>query len=250
MKRRILFFVLILTFVFTTAAFAVELKINDVNVKFDDNSGYPFIDANNRTQVPLRAAMEAFGAAVEWDAQNQTAIVKKGNVTVKVPVGKAYIFKNDMKIDNDTSAIIKNSRTYLPIRVVLEAFGAQVGWENNTVTVKATSEGFYSDVYSVEADDVMISPKEVYFSGNTLVAEMYVYNDKNVQLSNLKDIEIELRNKDIVIASGYFDSMDGAVIPPKSYILWTFEFGPDTVMNFNADMSFLETIFSVSYDYQ
>ncbi len=249
MKRRILFFVLILTLVFTTAAFAVDLKINDVSVKFDDNSGYPFVDSNNRTQVPLRATMEAFGADVGWDADNQIAVVIKDGIRVEVPVGKTYIFKNDVKINNDTAAQIKDNRTYLPIRVVLEAFGANVGWENNTVVVTAkVPEGFYSDTYSVASDDVMISPKEVYFSGNNLIAEMYVYNDKNVQLSNLRDIEIELRNKEVVIASGHFDSMEGSVIPPKSYIVWTFEFGPDTIMNFNEDMSFLETIFSVSYD--
>lgn len=251
MKRKILLFIIGLTLLFTSAAFAVDLKINDVNVNFDNNSGYPFVDDNNRTQVPLRATMEAFGADVGWDADNQIAVVIKDGIRVEVPVGKTYIFKNDVKINNDTAAQIKDNRTYLPIRVVLEAFGANVGWENNTVVVTAkVPEGFYSDTYSVAADDVMISPKEVYFNGKSLIAEMYVYNDKNVELSNLRDINIEIENNGVVIASANFDSMEGAVIPPKSYIVWTFEFGPDTIMNFNADLSYLKTIFSVSYDYK
>jgi len=40
---------------------------NDNYVGFTSDSHLPFIDNNSRTQVPLRATMEAYGCVVDWD---------------------------------------------------------------------------------------------------------------------------------------------------------------------------------------
>jgi len=56
-------------------------------------------------------------------------------VTIKVPIDKAYIYKNDKKIINDSKAVIVNSRTYLPIRVVMEAFNYQVKRDENSRSI-------------------------------------------------------------------------------------------------------------------
>ena len=110
-------------------------------VQFSSDMGVPFVDSNNRTQVPLRAAMEAMGAKVEWDAEVRTAVVTKGYVTVRVPIGAEFVWINSEKKTNDTAAVIVNSRTYLPIRIVAEALGADVVWDGNTKTVKITTHG-------------------------------------------------------------------------------------------------------------
>jgi Copper amine oxidase N-terminal domain. len=85
--------------------------------------------------------MEAFGCTVNWDSVNKTAIAEKNGITVQVPIGASYIMKDGQKIANDTIALIKDNRTYLPIRAVLEAFGAYVGWNGKTQTVFAVSDG-------------------------------------------------------------------------------------------------------------
>ena len=136
MKRKLLSITLTLSMVaalflpFAASAASVGVKIDNVPVSFNDSSGYPFIDASSRTQVPLRAAMEAYGCSVQWDASAQTAVVQKNSTTVKVPIGAKYIVVNGLRVQNDTAAVIKNSRTYLPIRAVLEAFGANVSWNS------------------------------------------------------------------------------------------------------------------------
>jgi len=140
MKKKILFLVLILTLVITSSVFAVDVKINDVDVQYNNDSGFPFIDKQGRTQVPLRATMEAFGANVEWDQASLTANVEKNSVSVKVPIGKSFIYIGGVEVANDTVAQLKDDRTYLPIRVVLEAFGSTVSWENNTVVATLDEE--------------------------------------------------------------------------------------------------------------
>jgi beta-lactamase superfamily II metal-dependent hydrolase len=135
MKKRVLSFVLVFMLIISTAAYAVNISIDGNNVSFTEQSGAPFVDGNNRTQVPLRVTMESFGATVGWNNDTRTAIVEKDGVKVEVPVGQSYIIKNEQQIKNDTAAIIKDGKTYLPIRAVLEAFGANVGWDNSTQTV-------------------------------------------------------------------------------------------------------------------
>jgi beta-lactamase superfamily II metal-dependent hydrolase len=118
-----------------TALPEVSISINGEQIQFNEPSGRPFLDENNRVQVPFRQTLEAFGAEVEWDSSAKTAIAKKGEITVKVPIGEDYIYKNGVKVANDTNSLIQDERTYLPIRIVLEAFGATVSWEAETQTV-------------------------------------------------------------------------------------------------------------------
>lgn len=118
----------------------INIKINDQTVQFAQDSGKPFLDQANRTQVPFRSTMESFGCAVSWDSGNQTAIAKKNGTVVKVPIGESYIIKNGQQIKNDTAALIKDNHTYLPIRAVLEAFGASVKWQPDTQSVMVSTD--------------------------------------------------------------------------------------------------------------
>lgn len=146
MKKKgfILCLVLALTMMATAvfAADGITVRIDSKNVEFDDEIGAPFIDGNNRTLVPFRAALEAYGAEIQWDGATKTAKAIKDDITIEVPVGEKYIVKNGERIENDTAATIKDNRTYLPIRKVMEAFGADVQWDNSLRTVVVTSEPF------------------------------------------------------------------------------------------------------------
>lgn len=124
----------------------VILKINSnvMNTNGDmkfidtDKSTVPVLD-NGRTLVPLRAVSEALGAEISWDNDSQTAIATLDGVTVRVPVGSNTIYKDNSPITIDVPAKIMNSRTYVPIRAITEAFGCDVEWNNESRTVEITS---------------------------------------------------------------------------------------------------------------
>ena len=144
MKRIVFVLSLVLLLALSSVtAFADEvviINIDSVKVEFTEVLGFPFIDENNRTQVPFRAVLQKFGAEVDWDNETRTAIATKDGIVVKVPIGESYILKNDEKIDVDTASRIVNDRTYLPIRAVLEAFGSDVEWDGALKTVVVTTE--------------------------------------------------------------------------------------------------------------
>ena len=126
----------------------INIIIDSEEVTFTDAYGIPFIDENNRTQVPLRTALEHFGAEVRWVPERYTATVSYEDKVIEVPIGEAYIFVNGVKVYNDTKALIKNGRTYLPLRIVFESLGAEVLWEGETKSVVVNSPIKY--VYGTE----------------------------------------------------------------------------------------------------
>lgn len=144
-RKCINFSILLMSFyLFTGIVYAApstpSVYINNQNVPFSTVSGYPFTDNNGRMQVPLRATMEAFGCETAWSEAEKTVTLKKDNTTVQVPIGKAYLVINDKQKTTDTAALVKDGRTYLPIRSVLEAFGAKVNWDAKKNILDITQE--------------------------------------------------------------------------------------------------------------
>ena len=141
-KKRILPLLLALLLCLPVAAGATQsvgVIIDDQPVAFDDTYGYPFVDEAGRTQVPFRVTLESFGCTVSWDNDTRTAIAEKDGVVVAVPIGQDYILENGRQVPIDTTSRIRENRTYLPIRAVLEAFGAYVTWDQENQQVIATT---------------------------------------------------------------------------------------------------------------
>ncbi|MDD3198753.1 MAG: glycosyl hydrolase family 18 protein [Eubacteriales bacterium] len=101
----------------------------------EDGYGIPFIDDNNRTMLPFRKPVEAIGATVTYDEDNRTITAIKDNITVKLIIGQKEIYVNGKKIAMDTEAVIKDDRTYIPLRAVFNAFEYDVAWHGSSKTV-------------------------------------------------------------------------------------------------------------------
>ena len=143
MKRIVFILSLVLLLALSSvSAFAddVIINIDSTKVEFNEELGFPFVDENDRTQVPFRATLEKYGAKVEWNNEDRIAIATKDEIVVEVPIDGNYILKNGEEIPIDTAARIVNGRTYLPIRAVIEAFGSDVEWDVALNTVVITTE--------------------------------------------------------------------------------------------------------------
>jgi|GEM_PF-2557805 len=144
MRRQKLFVIilsLILAFAQISYAQSMNIIIDDSSVTFTKDSGEPYIDSNARTLVPFRVVLERFGCEVEWNQDERIATASKNGMEVQVPIGKPFIYINGVQTANDTSAQIRDGRTYLPIRAVLEALGASVAWDPYTNAVIVDSSG-------------------------------------------------------------------------------------------------------------
>jgi len=176
MKRKVMSFLIVFMLLFANVTYALNIEIDNENVQFTNQSGIPFIGSNNRTQVPLRVTMVSFGATVSWNNGTRTATVVKDGIEVEVPIGQSYIIKNGQQVKTDTAAVIKDSRTYLPIRIVLEAFGAEVDWKGTIQTVTVDSSPFIDVDLNSDPVDFTIITEENY-PGNVLILQIINLND-------------------------------------------------------------------------
>ncbi|TYQ15769.1 UNVERIFIED_CONTAM: copper amine oxidase-like protein [Acetivibrio alkalicellulosi] len=118
----------------------VRVTVDGNNVFFPDAN--PFIDENGRTLIPVRFVVEDLGAKVDWNPQYKEVYITKNDVRVLIRINQTHIFINDQMKTMDTKAIIKDDRTYVPIRYVAEALGASVDWDSGsrTVIIKTITE--------------------------------------------------------------------------------------------------------------
>jgi uncharacterized repeat protein (TIGR02543 family) len=95
---------------------------------------------NNRTLLPIRAIVEAFGGTIEWHAELRVVTMYLNGHEVSLQIGNGQGYVNGVQTAIDVSdskvvPIIISGRTLLPLRFVAENLGLQVEWNPATRTV-------------------------------------------------------------------------------------------------------------------
>lgn len=96
---------------------------------------------NGFTLVPFRELLEKMGADISWDPKARVVTANKDGTTIKLPIDSNTIYVNGKALST-TPARITGGRTYIPARLVLETFGARVGWNTDSrLVLVATEDG-------------------------------------------------------------------------------------------------------------
>lgn len=136
----------------------VQITLNGTKLQFD-NTAKPYI-VNNSTYVPLRSVLNKMGINVYWDqyqkndAFTEQLITCTKNMTIlqfartlnSSGANSWTLSKWENRATDDAAAalpvdirdlqpLIINSKSYIPLRVISESFGATVDWDNGTRTV-------------------------------------------------------------------------------------------------------------------
>lgn len=117
----------------------VTVTLDGTEVFFPD--AQPFIDVRSRTLVPIRFVSEAMGARVDWENDTRTVIIKKDKDIIKYTIGDMKAYLNDEVRVFDTYGILKEDRTFVPLRFISEMLSCDVNWSDATRTVTITSPG-------------------------------------------------------------------------------------------------------------
>ena len=151
-------------------AFGAETNVTVDGEPVTFTDAKPFVDKNGRTMVPLRPVADAMGIKVEWDKRAETAVFSEtyedgregfgydvngkavygeivymslsftvGSPEVKI-LGKVEKENGEMtaitdSFKMDTEPVVKDGRTYAPLRYMAQSFGYDVGWDKETKTV-------------------------------------------------------------------------------------------------------------------
>src|SRR5665648_264165 len=109
-----------------------------------DNPNVAPIIYNDRTLVPLRAISEHFGAVVSYESVQKAAIIKYNGITTTFFAGKntytqTVSGKADQTFTFDTEMLIRESRSMVPLRVIVEnVLAKKVDYSQSIITVSDT----------------------------------------------------------------------------------------------------------------
>ncbi len=117
--------------------YSIGVFMRGKHVDFNKYDGVMPEIVNDRTLIPLRAVSETLGAEVEWNGEDKSVTVTYGDNSIVITVGNMTALVNGEEVEIDSPALIKKDRVLVPIRVIAEALGLKVEWddESNSVIV-------------------------------------------------------------------------------------------------------------------
>ena len=170
MKKRIfgIIFVLcaaLLVSSVTALADPIEIYMGGEALELDVS---PII-VEGRTMLPVRAVFENIGAKVSWDGDTRTVTATKGDTTVQLTIDSTEMLINGTPHTLDVPAMIKESRTLVPLRACAEAFGLDVSWYEKYRAVRIKQPVYV--VTHIDYSDGSYAKREYDQDGNLLRVE-------------------------------------------------------------------------------
>lgn len=146
--KRLLFSVIILCFILPIITFAAEMQytalyvgsnkafVNDIQKQIDvDNTDVAVFVENDRSYVPVRFISESYDGQVEWTEKTQTVNIKFADRAISLTIGKPEIIINGKTQKLDVAPIVRNDRTFLPLRACTEAIGKEVFYSKGLILI-------------------------------------------------------------------------------------------------------------------
>ncbi|MDN4106642.1 copper amine oxidase N-terminal domain-containing protein [Paenibacillus polymyxa] len=107
----------------------IKVLLDAKTIQFPD--AQPFQDDNDYVMVPIRFVSEALGAKVGWEKiGNKLAVsIKNDAHSVAMTVGQTTATVDGQTKSYETKIILKQNRTFVPLRLVSEGLGQTVEWD-------------------------------------------------------------------------------------------------------------------------
>ncbi|KEO83255.1 copper amine oxidase N-terminal domain-containing protein [Tumebacillus flagellatus] len=118
----------------------LTVVVNGKPVSFPD--AQPFVNVDQRTLVPLRFVAEQLGAHLEWHEDTQSVDIDNAGLRIHLAIGASEATVNGERVTFDTSAVIRDDRTFVPLRFLAETMGLVVKWNEaaNQVVLEAPAK--------------------------------------------------------------------------------------------------------------
>lgn len=165
----------------------VTVQVDGKTVSFPDAKPYY---EDNRVMIPIRFVSEALGADVGYKKTasgsiiNRTVTISLGDKKISMNINSKKVIVGETVVTLDVPARLQQERTYVPLRFVSEALGADVNWNQDKRLVSITTGAVVTEPDPVPDQDNMYSDQFEWKSGYTdLAKELFV---DNMKISNGK----------------------------------------------------------------
>jgi len=121
--------------VYSPAIAAISVVYNGAALK----TSPPPVESQGRVLIGMRDIFEAMSAELTWNAPTRTVTATQGSTTVTLTIGSRTAYVNGRAVALDVPPQIIEGTTFVPLRFVAEATGAEVKWQADTRTVAITT---------------------------------------------------------------------------------------------------------------
>ena len=266
MKKRI-FVAIALIFLMLMSAYAAKPS-ETIELKMTVGSTQAFLNGEARTldaapmicdgvaMLPVRFVAECLGADVTWDDAKKTALIVSEETEIKIVVGALVAFVNgEAKVLDkvlDTPVFIKHARTYLPVRFIAEALGAEANWNSETSTVvitktveaplRAPEVGVY---YETDFSDASVLKDFTAYRGEWAVRNGRLYLDSmTADVTSDSSAFLLFNRPEAALLENYMVDVDMYNIQTQGGVLMRCDYNRASAENLNA---FYGYMYFVSY---
>lgn len=90
---------------------------------------------DGRTFVPVRFVIDALSGHIDWNNPEKKVTAQRGSQLIQLWIGERGVNVGGTLHESDVAPQVINNRTMIPLRLISEAFGWQVHWEESTRTI-------------------------------------------------------------------------------------------------------------------
>ncbi|QKS58161.1 copper amine oxidase N-terminal domain-containing protein [Paenibacillus barcinonensis] len=175
----------------------VEVLLNTIKMKFPDAK--PFQDAQGSVMVPIRFVSEALGAKVTYSKEGKVSKVGVYSKDHKVDmtIGQTSALVDGQKKDYGTQIMLKQNRTFVPLRLVSEGLGEKVEWDKIGRWVWIGNKNFRS-TDDKEFKLTKLSDFKAYTKSDNVFRDMADEMYSGVKIIKETDLPIQLGDSQVV----------------------------------------------------
>lgn len=110
--------------------------VNGVEQQIDtENPNVKVFVVNDHSYVPVKFISENYNGRVEWVQETQTVNICFADRKISLTIGMPKIIINSEKKTLDVAAIIREERTFLPLRACTEAIRKEVFYSKRLILI-------------------------------------------------------------------------------------------------------------------
>jgi len=195
--------VLALCFTLGNPAFAREVIITVNGAELEGNA---FVE-NGVTYAPLVPLLEAMGGwTATWEQSTATARSETDLFTLSVPTGQRQVNVDTYSFDLNAPSLVRDGRTYVPLRSVAGLLGGQV-----------TFSGWHMPVAVTTTEGLSYTENDLYWLSRVISAESQGERLRGqIAVGNVVLNRVASRQFPNTIQSVIFDTKDAVQFEPTS----------------------------------
>jgi len=131
----------------------ITVIVDGTELSFD----VPPVAINGRTMVPMRKIFEFLGAEVQWIQEESGIRATTETLDLYMRLGKQEYTINGKTYQMDVAPLAIDGRTLVPLRAVMEAFSADVQWDQRTSSAIINTPNKYAENLDHSFDEILDS---------------------------------------------------------------------------------------------